>query len=159
MKKLGGVLAALNLLSVPAAASASRTPLVAKSEASNGDGLARRPALIVYSGDGAAFLGGLGASARNPARLHWMTWAPHQARAWGGEWHDNCTPDCADGTYFTYRANVHLYRPRIVGGYWVFTRMTVTYTGRRPPSPACQRSSWTMRLKYSAQYDTYFWAN
>jgi hypothetical protein len=109
MKKLGGLLAALTLLAVPAAGSARTTPLVANSQSADGSGqgLVRRPALIVYSGDGAAYLGGLGTS-RHPGHLHWTTWGTKQARAWGGDWHDNCTPDCADGTYTAYKANVHL---------------------------------------------------
>jgi hypothetical protein len=74
----------------------------------------------------------------------------------GADWHDNCTPNCAEGTYSSYRANVHLDRPRVLGSYWLFTRMTVTYTDRRPPYPIYQKSSsWTMHLEYSRQYDTY----
>lgn len=161
MRRRAGALAVLTLLVIPAAASALSTPLVANTNSeSNGHGLFRRPELVVYSADGAAFVSGQGVpgSPVHPGRLHWTTWNSSEARAWGADWHDNCEPSCAQGTYFPYRANVHLYRPRVVGGHWLFTRMTVTYTGQRPPHPAYRtRASWTMRLGYSAQYATYFW--
>ena len=160
MKKLGGVLAAWTLLAVPPAALASSTPMVANSEASSSSGgLVRRPALIVYSGDGAAFLGGAGVSVRHPGQLHWTTWGPGQARACGADWQNNYVPDCVDGTYSPYRANAHLCRPRIVVDYSRFTRMTATHTGEHPPYPAYGSSSWTMLLESSAQHDTYFWFN
>jgi hypothetical protein len=63
-------------------------------------------------------------------------------------------PDCAEGTFFAFRANIHVYRPREVGGYLLFTRMSVTYTGQRPPGDSHQTI--LFGLSYDAQYDTYY---
>jgi hypothetical protein len=48
-----------------------------------------------------------------------------------------------------------------VAGYLLITRMTVTYTGARPPYPAYDHRSMTYKLSYSAaynpRYDSFFW--
>ena len=156
MRKLLGLMAGLSLLLTPAAG-ASATPPTINSEEPGAKALARRPALIVYSGDGAAFLAGLGASAGYPAHLHWTMWSRTQAQAWGGDWHNNCLPSCVQGIFTAYRANVHLDRPEVLGGHLVFTRMTVTYPDAVPPYPAYKSGTWTVRAHYDAQYDSYFW--
>jgi hypothetical protein len=115
----------------------------------------RKPFRIVYSGDGAALLAGRG---RISNHLTWTKWNAKEGRAWGADWHDNCKPDCATGTYFAYRANVHVYRPRYLAGYLLFTRMTVAYTGSRPPYPAYRHGSVTYKLHYDAQYESFFWS-
>jgi hypothetical protein len=114
----------------------------------------RKPWSIVYSGDGAALLAG-----RHGIRSHlkWTAWNTSQGRGWGDDWHNNCSPDCARGTYFGYPVNVHVYRPRIVDGYLLFTRLTVTYTGARPPYPAYRHRSLTYRLRYDSQFNVFFW--
>jgi hypothetical protein len=145
-------------LSVVPAAWADSTPLVIKDGEPGAKALGRTPGLLVYSGDGSAFMAGLGASTRNSGHLHWTTWNQTQARGWGGDWHDDCTPDCADGTYSAYRVNVHLYRPEQLGGHLVFSRMTMTYPARRPPYPAYRTGTVTMSARYEAQYDSYFWS-
>ncbi|MHB1571447.1 MAG: hypothetical protein ACYC0H_19890 [Solirubrobacteraceae bacterium] len=116
--------------------------------------LARRPRLISYSGDGAAFLAG-----RRSTRdaLRWKTWGASVGRAQGDDWHDNRIPDCARGTYFGYPASIRAYRPRKVDGYLVFTRITVTYTRARPPYPAYRHRSVTYKLRYDAQYNAFLW--
>src|ERR1700722_4056224 len=145
------VVAVLTLL-VPAAASAGQTPLAADSQ-QLGAALSRRPGLIVYFGDGAAFLAGRGRSALQTGRLRWTTWTSSDASAWGADWHnDDCRPTCVGDTFVAYPVNVHLYRPRTLGGHLVFTRMTVAYTGARPPRPAFQERSLTASLQYSTRY-------
>lgn len=109
---------------------------------------------MVYSGDGAASLAGRGSTF---GRLRWTSWTRTGGLAWGADWHDNCVPDCANGTYHDYPANVHVYRPQRVGGYLLFTRMTVDYIGARPPYPAYGHASITFRLDYNAAYNTFFW--
>lgn len=131
------------------------TPQVAIFEgASPAQGLRRKPARIVYSGDGAAFLGGSGSTG---AHVRWTSWGTRQARGSGDDWHDNCVPNCAQGRYSGYPIAIRLWRPQIVAGRFLFTRMTVTYTGARPPYPAYQHGSLTYRLRYDATNDAFLW--
>lgn len=115
-----------------------------------------RPHSIVYSEDGASLFAGTG---RIHAHMRWTMWNQRQARGRGADWHDDCTPSCAGGTYHSYPATVHLYRPRRLGGHRVFTRMTIAYTtARRPPYPAYRDGAMTYSVGYSTKYGTsYFW--
>jgi hypothetical protein len=61
------------------------------------------------------------------------------------------------GNFTAFQANVHLYRPGVLGGHVVFTRMTVTYPGTVPPYPAYESGRWTVRAHYDTQYRSYFW--
>jgi hypothetical protein len=87
-----------------------------------------RPGLISLATDGDAFLAGYRApghlpysdGARVPS-LHWAEWTTSDARASGWEWLDTDYPSVGGGTYYAFRASVHLYRPRA----GVFTRMTI----------------------------------
>ena len=116
--------------------------------------LRRKPVRILYSGDGGALLAGSGSTW---GRLRWSAWNTEQARARGEDWHNNCVPDCADGSYSGYPVTVRLWRPGLVDGFLVFTRMTVTYTGARPPYPAYQHRTLTYELHYDSQHDMIFW--
>lgn len=147
------------IVSLPTAVSAislQRTPRIASSSGGTARyaGFQRKPFRIIYSGDGAALLSGRG---RLSNHLTWTAWNDREGRAEGADWHDNCVPDCARGTYFAYRANIRVYRPRHVAGDLLFTRMTVTYTGRRPPYPANARGPVTFRLDHDTRYKTFFW--
>jgi hypothetical protein len=157
MRLIATVVAVLMLVA-PVAAGAGQTPLAADSQ-QLGAALGRRPRLIVYFGDGAAFLAGRGRSTLQPGRLRWTTWTSSDARAWGADWHnDHCRPSCVGDTFVPFPINLHLYRPRMLGGHLVFTRMTVTYTSARPPRPAFQQRSLTARLQYSTRYGpAYSW--
>jgi hypothetical protein len=149
--------AALVLVVAVAQASASqRTPRVVSSSGGTPRyaGFQRRPFRIVYSGDGAALLAGTGSTFNH---LTWTSWAGGQGRGRGADWHDNCVPDCANGTYAAYPVNVIVDRPELVGGYLLFTRMTTTYTAATPPYPAYRHRSVTYKLDYNAQYNTFFW--
>jgi hypothetical protein len=85
-----------------------------------------RPASIVYTGDGSGVLGGVdGVDGRNrPGHLSWRKWARTQALGSGAVWLDDCTPDCAKGTFHPYPVQVVAFRP--VKGH--FTRLTLRYT-------------------------------
>lgn len=52
---------------------------------------------------------------------------------------------------------MHAYRPRVIDGYLVFTRVTVTYTGTRPPYPGYRHGSVAYKLHYDSQYDDLYW--
>ena len=121
---------------------------------SAGQGLETRPASITYTGDGTGFFAGYGAAGHRPhvGRLHWSSWTTAQALATGGDWGDNCTPDCASGFRTAYRVRLRAYLPRVIDGYSVFTRLAVTYTGRRPRGA---RRAYTWSLSYN---DGFFWS-
>lgn len=125
----------------------------------DGGALKRRPATIIYTGDGSALLAGRGRSgAQAFGHLHWTSWGRRSARAWGDDWHDNCLPDCAGGTFTGYHANVTLHRPGWLGGRRVFTRLTVTYPRSRPPYPFYRHHrTWTARLVWTGSPGVYFW--
>lgn len=130
------------------------TPLVLANWEPLGHGaLRRRPSQIVYSGDGAAYLGG---DSGMYSALRWIRYAQLGARATGADWHNDCVPDCVDGTFHAYRAAIHLFRPERVAGHRLFTRMVVRYLGVIPPYPAARRAI-TFRLHYSPAYNTLFW--
>ena len=91
------------------------------------------------------------------AHLRWTSWTSAEGRGSGADWHDNCVPDCADGIVYAYPANVRVYRPERLAGYLVFTRMTITYTGARPPYPAYRSGSVTYTVRYVARYHYFAW--
>jgi hypothetical protein len=122
----------------------------------------RRPFEIVYSADGSALLAGRGSGPSRPpahlsAGLKWLSWNSTEARGSGADWHDNCVPDCATGTYYRYPANMVAYRPRHLGGYLLYTRLTVTYTGARPPYPAYRKGFITFKLVYTPKSQAFGW--
>jgi hypothetical protein len=130
---------------VPPAIAAQATPRIVSGDGAYASQLQRKPARIIYSGDGNAVLAG---PTGRPYQTHltWTSWNSKEGRAWGADWHNNCNPYCAAGTFSAYRANVQVYRPEHVAGYLLFTRLTVTYTGSRPPWPAYQHRSLTYKL-------------
>jgi hypothetical protein len=73
--------------------------------------------------------------------LHWVSWQSAEAFATGTERINNCTPNCAQGTFISYPALIALWRPAPLPGHpgvLYFTRMTRIYTGRqRPPLYDC----------------------
>jgi hypothetical protein len=71
-----------------------------------------RPGVISYTGDGTGIVGGLdGTGVRHLGRLHWTTYSDREGVATGKLWLDDCTPDCAQGTYSATRVQVHVFSP------------------------------------------------
>lgn len=156
---VGLVIAGAAILMAIATAIAAAMPSAAMNQGPAANALGLRPATIIYSGNGAAFLAGRGPSVRDHGGLHWTAWTASAASGSGSDWHDNCEPSCAQGTYSPYPATVELSRPRFLEGHLVYTQMTVTYLGRRPPYPAYRSGSWTATLRYSSAYGTsYSWS-
>jgi hypothetical protein len=93
-----------------------------------------RPGTITYTGDGSGLVAGRGTRSRDPkfGRLHWTAWNATEGRAFGADWVNNCVPFCAAGTFTPYPVNIRVFRPRVVAGHRIFTRMQVTYTGKFP---------------------------
>ena len=114
-----------------------------------------RPGTIIYTGDGSGALAGRGARSRHPkfGRLHWTTWNGTEGRAFGADWVNNCVPFCAAGTFTPYPVNIRVFRPRMLGGHRIFTRMQVTYTGKRPERNHNRVQIWTV----SDGHGQYIW--
>lgn len=121
------------LLAGVAAASLPQVPVFLGQPLQGKDPLVK-PSRITYTGDGTGFFAGGGYASHRPriGRLRWQSWTATQAVAKGANWLDNCTPDCASGLRTPYSVALTLWRPRLVGGYLVFTRINVTYTKRVP---------------------------
>jgi len=69
--------------------------------------------------------------------LVWKSWTVQQAVATGVHELNSCTPNCAEGTFIAYPVVVTLWRSEPVSGQpgeQYFTRITVRYTGPRPPA-------------------------
>ena len=69
--------------------------------------------------------------------LVWSSWTAQQAVATGVHELNNCTPNCAQGKFIHYPAAVTLWRSEPASGQpgeRYFTRITVRYTGARPPA-------------------------
>jgi hypothetical protein len=116
----------------------------------HGKGLQEKPYQLVYTGDGTGQLAGPGRhgshSPRAWGRLRWSKWGTTSAAGTGDDWIDNCNPDCARGKFTPYHVDITLRRPEYEHGYEVFTRLTIRYTGRRPPF-AKRAETWS--LSYS----------
>lgn len=106
--------------------------------ATAGRGLEVEPYSIVDSGDGSGIIAGTPMHRgsridRHFGRIHWTTWNyASGANGTGKQWIDDCDPDCAGGTFSGYPVKLHAYRPALIGGQWVFSRITMTYTHNRP---------------------------
>lgn len=94
-----------------------------------------RPHMIGLSGDGSTFLAGARQHGRqsstNPGwagHITWSSWTMTQAVGAGGEWHDNCRPDCAGGTYYVHPAKLRAYAPQ--NGHYTRLWERVRYHGK-----------------------------
>lgn len=107
-----------------------------------------RPVRITYTGDGTGFFAGPGHASHKPriGHLRWSRWTATGASGSGYDWDDNCTPACANGLRTPYHVLLALSRPGKLGGHLVFTRLQVSYTGRRPKYE--KRQSFTFKLSY-----------
>ena len=50
----------------------------------------------------------------------------------GANWLNDCIPFCAAGKFTPFNVNLTAYRPRVLSGFKVFTRLRVVYTGSVP---------------------------
>jgi len=69
--------------------------------------------------------------------LVWKSWTAQQAVATGVHELNSCTPSCAEGKFIDYPVVALLWRSEPVSGQpgeQYFTRITVRYTGPRPPA-------------------------
>jgi hypothetical protein len=89
-----------------------------------------KPAQVYYSGDGSEFFAGkkIGSKA---GKLHWTVWNGTEGLGTGYDWINNCSPDCAQGKFSLYPVTLKVYRPEKESKYFIFTRLTVTYTHKK----------------------------
>ena len=98
-------------------------------------------------------LAGQKKSANKDAPLSWTSWTANSAQGSGFNWIDNCKPNCAAGTFHSYAVSLKLWRPRPEIHRLVFTRMTVTYTGKLPPHTSSKNQEW----KVTTHGKAYIW--
>ena len=67
--------------------------------------------------------------------LHWTSWTPELASAYGTEWQNDCMPNCAEGHIHNYPVVAVLWGSATVKGHpgeRRYTKATVSYTEGRP---------------------------
>ena len=102
-----------------------------------------KPSEIVYTGDGSGFFAG--GAAKKAGKLHWTAWNRTEGLGTGYQWLNNCTPNCAAGKFSKYPVTLKAYRPKQESKYFIFTRLNVTYTGKKPS----HQKTFTWNVSYS----------
>ncbi len=93
-------------------AATTREPaLLGSSSPSSSETFRIRPDVLPLSGDGTAFVGGPGWKAHGRrilsfGRIEWTSFGGAQASGQGLMWLNDCTPDCADGSFQHYPAKI-----------------------------------------------------
>jgi len=67
--------------------------------------------------------------------LHWTSWTPELASAYGTEWQNDCKPNCAEGHIHNYPVVVVLWGSATVQGHPAerrYTETTLSYPKGRP---------------------------
>ena len=139
---------------------ATRLPLVVAFEPApyQGRGLEVRPREIDYALT--EFLAGRTTFSSQPPRrgkLRWRSWTSRQATGSGYDaiQKPNCNPIPTCG-YSFYASTVRLYRPRREHGYWLFTRMRITHTKKRPPRTRRTRTFNVIYVSGAFNWETTF---
>jgi hypothetical protein len=88
-----------------------------------------RPPRIIYVPGPSGFFAGFGHASHRPLtrQLRWRRWTPTSAAAIGADWINDCRPNCAHGLRTPYPVKLTLSRPRVLGPYFVFTQIRVTF--------------------------------
>lgn len=103
-----------------------------------------KPGEIVYSGDGSHLFGGAKGN-RKIGKIHWTTWNGTEGLANANNWINNCEPSCANGKFTLYPVTLKATAPKKEGKYYIFTRLKVTYTHKKPDG----KRSFTWPISYS----------
>jgi hypothetical protein len=84
-----------------------------------------RPAVVGFTGDGSAFLGGFdgGTADDHFGHMSWPSWTAALAQGTGAVWINSCEPSCAGGSYSPSAVTVRAFAPR--EGH--FTRVTLRF--------------------------------
>jgi hypothetical protein len=102
-----------------------------------------KPSSIVYTGDSSEFFAGAGKT--TAGKLNWTVWNSTEGLGTGYQWTDNCKPNCAEGKFSKVPIALKAYRPKKESKYFFFTRLKVTYTGKKPG----HQKSFTWKVSYS----------
>jgi len=102
-----------------------------------------KPSEIVYSGDGSHLFAG--SSGKKVGKIHWTVWNGTEGLGTGYNWINNCEPSCANGKYSKYPITLKAYQPKKQSKFFIFTRLKVTYTGKKPGG----KQSFTWKVSYS----------
>lgn len=150
MRKMTAAVVLIVALGVPTAAAAVKLPTEVWGEQV-------RPYVVSWTGDGTGYLGGsTGSKTITKAdferkgfrkafgRLQWTTWNAKEGRAWGVDWLNNCTPSCAEGTFYSQNVNVYVYRPN---GSDIFTRLEIQQ----------KNGKHKIRLNATRQFNHWIW--
>ena len=129
-----GAIAATMALAAPGALAKQTQIPVEDGPAHPGRSLQVRPFQIIWTGDATGVFAGRGTGGRRPkfGRLHWTKWTATEGQGSGANWLNDCVPFCAAGRYTPFNVNLTVYRPRVLAGFKVFTRIKVVYTGKVP---------------------------
>ena len=117
------------------AALAGRTQiLVSDGVGHPGKTLQVKPFQIIWTGDATGVFAGRGTASKRPrfGRLQWSKWTATEGHATGANWLNDCVPFCAAGKFTPFNVNLTAYRPRVLSGFKIFTRLKVVYTGKVP---------------------------
>jgi hypothetical protein len=88
------------------------------------DGFKVRPATVLVSGDGSAWLGGAGhGEPPNYGTIRWTKFRRSGARGRGRMFINDCDPDCAGGTFSNRKAVIRARRVR----HGHYTRLSAAY--------------------------------
>lgn len=129
MKRFAVLTITLAALAAPALASAGSLPAM-PTEACGGATVVVRPTLISPSCDGTFVFGGVARDLYG--RIHWRAWTSTSAVGKGAVWVGTCNPNCAEGAHVPHGATLHLFRPRVLHGQLVFSRLSYTARGMGP---------------------------
>ena len=108
--------------------------LVSDGVAHPGKTLQAKPFQIIWTGDATGVFAGRGTASKRPkfGRLQWSKWTATEGKGSGANWLNDCIPFCAAGKFTPFNVNLTAYRPRVLSGFKVFTRLRVVYTGSVP---------------------------
>jgi hypothetical protein len=118
-------------------------------------GLAVKPPVVSFTGDGSGFLGGFNGSPRWDSKAGWVdlgsftwrTWTGRDARGSGAAWLRSCwRPGCDKHRFTAYHATAHASLP--VHGH--FTRLAIVVIMNGRPTVDCRR------VGYVGQPDNYY---
>ena len=116
------------------AALAGKTQILVSDGFPSGKTLKVKPSQIIWTGDSSGVFAGRGTPGRHPkfGRLHWSKWTATEGQATGANWLNDCRPYCAAGKWTPHNVKLTVYRPRVLSGHKVFTRIRETFTGKVP---------------------------
>jgi hypothetical protein len=124
MRKLTPLALVALALALPSASWATRLPGLLTHQSARHP-FQVRPAVVGFTGDGSAFLGGFdgGTSSDHFGHMSWPSWTATAAVGTGAVWINSCEPSCAQGTYSPNAVKVRAFAPH--EGH--FTRMTLRF--------------------------------